>query len=102
MQKSAYLDFLLERKGWNRTGDGVCIYIRNNIAYSRQTDLDNDLEAVFVDILLPKTKSILVGTVDRPPHQEQFYDDLEETLTNSPKYCSQETYVMGDLNTDVS
>ena len=82
------------------------IYIRNDIAHNR-TDQDSDLylEAVLVDIHLPTTKSILVGTVYSTPHQEQCYDledNLEDTLTNSPKYCSEETYIMGNLNTDVS
>ena len=48
------------RRDRDRHGGGVCTFIRYDIAFSERTDLK--LEAVWCDILLPKTKPIIVGT----------------------------------------
>ena len=67
----------IELEGYNiiirdrdRHGSGVCTFIRNDIAFSERTDLKNPkLEAVWCDILLPKTKPIIEGTCYRPPNK---------------------------------
>ena len=54
--------YLTERKDRTTAGGGVCVYIRNDVAYKRRTDLNSaTVEAVRIDILLPKTKPILTG-----------------------------------------
>ena len=52
----------------DRHGGGVCCYVRNDIAFTARPDLNilND-EIVFIELLLPKTKPIIVGTMYRPP-----------------------------------
>ncbi len=59
-----------EREGndRNREGGGVCTYIRNDIAFTSRDDLAHDsLETTWFELLLPKTKPIVVGSVYRPP-----------------------------------
>ena len=63
-------NYSLRRKDRNRNGGGVAIYIRSDIAFSPRDDLNHDLlEATFVDILLPKTKPILCGSIYRVTNQ---------------------------------
>ena len=89
--------YSLERKDRNRQGGGVCLYIRNDLAYNRRSDLDTfDIESVWIHIHLPKTKPILIASVYRPPNQTDFLSTLEELLkTTEP---SEETYILGDIN----
>ena len=55
-------NYHLERNDRNREGGGVCVYIRADLAYNHRTDLQHDdIEFVWVKILLPKSKPILVG-----------------------------------------
>ena len=87
-------------KRYLTTGYGrqtVCVYIRNDFAFSVRSDLqtDND-EILFVELLLPKTKPIIIGTVYRPPKQNDFLNNFEEILTNLRSDC--ETMLLGDFN----
>ena len=85
------------RNDRNRNGGGVLIYIRSDIVFNLRTDLINEsLEAVWVDILLPKTKPILVGSIYRPPNQNGFIEELDSVLKQIEG--SQETYLLGDIN----
>ena len=71
----------LRRKDRNRKGDGVAIYIRSGVALNPWDDFNHDLlEATFVNILLPKTKPILRGSIYQPQKQSEFYDVLENAL----------------------
>ena len=54
-------DYTVVRKDRNRNGTDVCVYIRNDFAFSVRSDLqtDND-EILFVELLVPKTKPIII------------------------------------------
>ena len=90
-------NYSVVRRDRDRHGGGVCCYIRNNIAFTTRLDLNvfND-EIIFIELLLPKTKPIIVGTLYRPPKQSNFIDHLENILTNLRSDC--ETYLLGDFN----
>ena len=50
------------------------MYVRNVFNTTNKTHIaNNDLEAVCVEILKPKAKSILVATVYRPPNSGSDY-----------------------------
>ena len=91
--------YIVHRRDRNRHGGGVCLFIRSGIAFNPEPDLStDDLESLCVNILLPKTKPILVGVCYRPPTQFNFYKLLEELLeTVSP---NTEFILLGDFNTD--
>ena len=85
------------RNDRNRNGGGVLIYIKSDIAYNVRTDLCNaSIEAVWVDILLPKTKPILVCSMYRPPSQSNFIDEVDNVFKQLD--TNQETYILGDIN----
>ena len=90
-------DYTVVRRDRNKNGSDVCVYIRNDFAFSVRSDLqmDND-EILFVELLVPKTKPIIIGTVYRSPKQNDFLNNFEEIFTNLRSDC--ETLLLGDLN----
>ena len=94
--------YLTERKDRSTDGGGVCVHIRNDVAYNRRTDLNSDtVEAVWIDILLPKTKPILTGICYRPPKDNNFYINLETILAPTVSFQN-ELLILGDFNINVS
>ena len=65
----------------NRNGGGVACYIRNDLSYTQENLFPNDIEKIFFEIHLPKTKLITVGIIYRPPNQTNFIKALNEQLT---------------------
>ena len=84
------------RKDRNRNGGGVACYVRNDICYNSKQVLQDDIENIFIDLLLPKTKPITVGIVYKPPHQTSFIEKIANF--NSLNVADTEMYVLGDLN----
>jgi hypothetical protein len=52
-------NYMVLRKDHNCKGGGVCVHIRADICFHQRIDIKHELEAVWVDILLPKSKPIL-------------------------------------------
>lgn len=89
--------FLIARRDRNRNGGGVCTYIRDNIAFNIRDDLHMDgFEALWIEILLPKTRPIMLCTCYRPPKDSEFILYLEQSL--STLRSDLEFYVLGDMN----
>ena len=87
------------RNDRNRHGGGVCMYIRSDLDFNIRTDLQTDIqdiEAVRCDILLPRTKPILLGTTYRPQTHTRFVENFDDVLSKCD--LSQETYILGDFN----
>lgn len=96
-------NYVMVRKDRNRMGGGVCMYIRSDLAFNPRTDLEHeDLEAIWIELLLPKTKPIIIGTCYRPPKQSDFYKLLKNSISNCNRISDLEIYILGDMNTDVS
>ena len=96
-------NYNLFRRDRNRQGGGVCLYIRSDLAFNPRDDLlCDDLEALWIELLLPMTKPFIIGTVYRPPKQTDFYTTLENVFLNNHGLNHSETYILGDFNTDVS
>ena len=86
------------RSDRNRHGGGVACYIKNDITFTERENFSTDLENIFFDILLPKSKPILVGIIYRPPDQQMFLAKLTSAFFNTSKFDSQEVYILGDIN----
>ena len=92
-------NYTLIRKDRDRNGGGVCVYIRADISFNVRSDMDNkSIEAVWVEINLPKTKPFLVGALYRPPSQSTFYNLLDDVSTD---LGSSEAILIGDFNTNI-
>ena len=88
----------LIRSDRNRHGGGVACYVRNDISFNIRSDFSDEIENIVFDMLLPKTKPILVGFLYRPPDQSKFLDKLSTAISRSNTFDNQEVYILGDLN----
>ena len=89
--------YCIIRRDRNRHGGGVCLYIRADLSFNVRSDLNvQTLEAIWIDILLPKTKPILVASIYRPPNQQEFLDKFDTVLNQIDP--NQEGYILGDFN----
>ena len=88
----------LIRSDRNRHGGGVACYIRSDISFNVRGDFSSEIENIFFDILLPKTKPILIGILYRPPEQSKFLDNLSTSISQTFGFNEQEVYILGDLN----
>ena len=68
--------YSIVRKDRNRHGGGVCVYVRDNLTFNTRSDLDEETESVWLDLLLPRTIPVLVGVCYRPPKDSAFMDNL--------------------------
>ena len=88
----------LVRSDRNRHGGAVACYIRNDISFNVRGDFSNEIENIFLDIFLPKTRPILIGILYRPPDQSGFLDKLSSAISKTSCFNNQEVYILGDLN----
>ena len=88
----------LPRSDRNRHGGGVACCIWNDISFNVRGDSSSEIENIFLDIFLPKTKPILIGILYRPPDQSRFLDKLSTTISKTSCFDNQEVYILGDLN----
>ena len=71
------------------------------VSYNPRPELFCDeLESVWIDLLLPMTRPISVGVCYRPPNQQNFLDLLEKQLCDVSLVT--EIIMLGDLNIDVT
>ena len=75
------LNYNNHRRDRTRHGGGVCLYIRSDIAFNTREELQHqDLDSLWIELLLPKTKPILLAATYGQPKQNDFYTILERTL----------------------
>ena len=83
----------------NHNGGGVCIYVKNSIAFNLRTDITStSLESLWISLLLPKMKPITIGACYKPPRLSinDSINDLQSIISNIN--IDSETYILGDLN----
>ena len=85
------------RRDRNRKGGGVICYATNKICYNNKNCISNEIENIFIELLIPKTKPITVGIIYKPPDQTRFLEILSDSL-NSLNMLSEEWHILGDLN----
>ena len=73
----------LIRFDWNGHGGGVACYIRRDASFNIRGNFSNEIENIFFDMLLPKTKPILKGILYRPPDQSKFPDKLSTAISET-------------------
>ena len=76
-------DYELIRSDRSRHGGGVAYFIKNDVAFTSRGGFSNEIENLFFDILLPKTKPILVGILYRPPNHSRFLERLTSAIINT-------------------
>ena len=77
----------------------ICLYIKNEIAFNVRLDLCSDqIESIWAEILLPKTKPFVIGACYRPQTDTRFFEVFEDTL--SKIRSDLELIILGDFNVD--
>ena len=90
---------LLLRCDRNRHGGGIACYIRSDVSFNAGDNFSSEVENIFFDMLLPKTKPILTGILYRPPDQSKFLDKLSTTISETIiSMTKRYVYILGDLN----
>ena len=64
---------------------------------SRRRDL-TVIEDIFLDLLLPNSKPILIGIIYRPQDLSGFLDIVSSAIAYMEDFDKQEAYILGDLN----
>lgn len=94
--------YYIYQRNRNRHGGGVCLFIRSDITFNPRHDLQVDgLESAWVEVILPRTKPIIVGICYCPPKQTDFYKLLESVCCKSNICLEKEYIIMGDFNTNL-
>ena len=94
----------LMRRDRDCVGGGVAVYVAEHLNYNRLKDPrdllpDIDVESIWFELSLPKTKKILIGAIYKPPdsNASTFTESLEKILSNFTTNET-ETILLGDFN----
>ena len=55
-------------------------YVSNKIGFNAKNCVSKEIEHTFIELLIPKTKSITVGITYNPPYQLRFLETLSDSL----------------------
>ena len=83
------------------------MYARDDLSVIRRSDLERpDVEGLWLEITLPKSRSFLFGTCYRPPsslkHTDPNFMSVFSDTTESLSVENKEVLVLGDFNCDFS
>ena len=81
--------------GTNRNGGGVAYYVRNDFCFNLRSTTMGDIEGIFLDILLPKTKPFFVGIIYRPLNSINFLVCFNKQLDDINIH--NEIFLLGDF-----
>ena len=80
------------------SGGGKLCYVRENIQYKRRSDLETDLELIWLEIFFSGSKNLLVCFFYRPPDSKSSWLDMfSDHLENAYDECK-ELLLLGDMN----
>ena len=70
-------EYDLIRLDYSKKEDGAPRYIRKTLSCNHKTSFCRNIESIFIDIFLPKSKLILAGVLYRPPDKPDFMENLK-------------------------
>ena len=76
----------------NRNGGGVACYVQQDLCFNLRSTFLGDIEGIFFDILLPKTKPVFLGIIYRPPNNINFLIHLNDIKVDY------EIFLLGNFN----
>ena len=75
------MDYNIIRMDRSRRGGRVARYIKKSISYNQKSSFCPIIESIFIDIVLPKSKPILVGVLYWPPDKPRFLEYLDNSFS---------------------
>ena len=83
-------------------GGGLLVFVKDRIKYERRKDLETDeVECLFLEIMLKNSKSFLVGNLYRNPKETVQWNENFENLMEKALCEEKEIYILGDFNCDL-
>ena len=79
----------------------VGYYVMNGIVYKEVSSFDVDIEALWIEVNLPHTKTILLGTVYRPPNENAEYLSKLDYMFQHSTSQYEDVIVLRDFNLDL-
>ena len=104
MDSELYIELYIEGFIWfyllwqKQTWWGVACYIKKESNYNIRGNCPTNFENIFLDLLLPNSKPILIGIIYRLPDQSGFLDMVSSAIADMEDFDNQEDYILGDLN----
>ena len=97
-----YKVFRLDRAN---KGGGIAVYAKNELSVVRRDDLEMDgVEGLWVELFLPKSRGILLGTFYSPPNSSCYFDkefvSKFEVMLDIATAEEKEVILLGDFNFD--
>ncbi|KAK3084222.1 hypothetical protein FSP39_010249 [Pinctada imbricata] len=85
-----------------KAGGGIVVYLSDLLNYKRRKDLESsDIETIWLEILIPNSKSFLYCSVYRPPSANTSWVDLFATEIEKATCGNEEIIISGDFNIDL-
>ena len=82
-------------------GEEFVFFLKKGLAFNHRKDIYHEkLEMVWVEILFPHCKPLLIGLCYRPPDMSDFYKLFEECCYHKDNFSDLETIVLGDFNSN--
>ena len=72
-------------------------HVRNDLSCNTLSVFPREVENIFLEILLPNSKPITVGTIYRPPNESNFLEILNDNM-NEIDSVNNKIYVLVDFN----
>ena len=86
-------------RGTGQKGGGVAVYISETITAMRCCELNSPrLESLWMEIFLPKSKGILLGTFYRPPNETTAFFYVFGDVLEMASAENKEIKICGDFN----
>ena len=85
------------RRDQNRKGRGVVCYASNKICFNTKNYISNEIENIFIELFVSKTKPITAGIIYKLPDQLRFLETLSDSL-KMVNILNKEWHILGDLN----
>ena len=81
------------------------MYVKNDVKVIRRPDLEEStIERLWVEVCLPKSRSFLIGTFNRPPtssnHAVKDFMPIFDRCLRRVMAMDKEVIITGDLNCD--
>ena len=86
-----------------KPGGGVLFYIRDGLNFKEISEFKNNgTEALWIEVNLPHTKPLLIGTVYRPPNSDAEYLNQLDTAFQNITSLYEDVVILGDFNFDIT
>ena len=83
----------------DRPGGGVVIYAHDTLLYKRRRDIEmNDLEAVWIDVMLKSKKVLIGGIYSAPNSNSDYFNLILESIDRAHNTNIVDIIITGDFN----